>query len=104
LTSLLKKFVATNAGRHAFSLFAQLGRLHLKPEFEGFVLRTVPLDGHGGSFPFEEGGSATGVHITDECRVPGGDPTSLDLCPKNSESFIWRPGGNLSACRQFAGR
>jgi hypothetical protein len=59
LASLLKKFVATNAGRHALSLFTQPDCFHLKPKFEGFDLfGAIPLNGHRRTIPFEEGGSA----------------------------------------------
>jgi hypothetical protein len=40
------------------------------------------------SFPMEEGGSATGVLITDNCQQPCGDKPSMRGPRSGSESFI----------------
>jgi hypothetical protein len=69
---------------------------------------TVPLEMRRRSFPFEKGGSAIGVHITDKCRGSRGDPVSLDLRPGNSQSFIWeaalKPFSVQAVCRQARAR
>jgi hypothetical protein len=61
------------------SFFAQALRLFGETFFERVGLReTAALLLHGAApIPLEEGGSATGVLITDDCHGPGGDGLSV---------------------------
>lgn len=55
---------------------------------EDFGLFEMTQGDHGALLSVEEGGSATGVLITDKCHGPGGDGESLRLNGRNSESFF----------------
>jgi|ERR1700733_250776 hypothetical protein len=79
LTGFPQDLVPANAMRHAFGLLSQLIRFR----FEA-VLRIVRCETFPGlhlrSFPVAEGGSATGVLITDVSRVPGCDERLTHAC------------------------
>ena len=55
------------------SFLAQLRCLHCKAFFKGCRLFETATLWHALLHPFEVGGSATGVLITDESHVPSGD-------------------------------
>jgi hypothetical protein len=60
------------------------------------------------SFPLEEGGSATGVLITDRCHGPGGDGGGLLLFPfeeqSNNEQMDQIKASNVAGFALFAAR
>ena len=58
---------------------------------------------HSCSIPFEEGGSANGVLITDKSRGPGGDDESVLSKPLGREHFIRNEAGTLSGQRLIRG-